>query len=54
MDGFDHAGVRKAFNIPDNYWIPLLLAVGHFDESKKLHPPKWRKTFEEIVVRFNG
>jgi len=52
MDGFDHDAVRKEFNIPDNYWVPLLLAVGHFDESKKLHPPNWRKTFDEIVVKF--
>ncbi len=52
MDGFDHEGVRKAFNIPGNYWIPLLLAVGYFDKTKKVHPPKWRKTFEEIVVTF--
>jgi len=53
MDGFDHDGVRKAFNIPENYWIPLLLSVGYFDEKKTLHPPKWRKTFEEIVVKFD-
>ena len=53
MDGFDHEAVRKAFNIPDNYWIPLLLAVGHFKEGVKLAPPKWRKTFEEIVVKFH-
>jgi len=52
MDGFDHDGVRRAFNIPENYWIPLLLAVGYFDETKKLHPPKWRKSFDEIVVSF--
>ena len=52
MDGFDHDAVRKEFNIPDNYWVPLLLAVGHFVESKKLHPPNWRKTFDEIVVKF--
>jgi len=52
MDGFDHEGVRKAFKVPENYWIPLLLAVGYFDEKKKLLPPKWRKTFDEIVVRF--
>ena len=53
MDGFDHDAVRKGFNIPENYWIPLLLAVGYFDEKKQLHPPKWRKTFEEIVVKFD-
>ena len=53
MDGFDHDGVRKAFNISDNYWIPLLLAVGYFDEKKELFPPKWRKTFDEIVVKSN-
>ncbi len=53
MDGFDHEAVQKAFNIPDNYWIPLLLAVGHFKEGVELAPPKWRKTFEEIVVKFH-
>ena len=52
MDGFNHDQVRKEFNIPENYWIPLLLAVGYFDESKKLYPPNWRKSFDEIVVRF--
>jgi nitroreductase len=52
MDGFDHEGVREAFNIPRNYWIPLLLAVGYFDETKTLPPPKWRKGFEEIVASF--
>jgi nitroreductase len=51
MDGFDHDGVRKAFDIPENYWIPLLLAVGHFDEKRTLHPPKWRKTFDDIVLK---
>ena len=30
-----------------------LSAVWYFDETKELHPPKWRKTFEEIVVRFD-
>jgi nitroreductase len=53
MDGFDHDGVRKAFNISDNYWIPLLLAIGYFDEKKQLFLPKWRKTFDEIVVKSN-
>jgi nitroreductase len=53
MDGFDHEAVQKAFNIPDNYWIPLLLSVGHFKDDVELASPKWRKTFEEIVVKFH-
>jgi nitroreductase len=52
MDGFDIDGVRKAFNIPDQYWIPCLLAIGHFDKTKTLFPPKWRKSYDEIVVNF--
>jgi nitroreductase len=52
MDGFDIDGVRKAFNIPDQYWIPLLLAIGHFDKGKTLLPPKWRKSYNEVVVEF--
>ncbi|MBN2123505.1 MAG: nitroreductase family protein [Deltaproteobacteria bacterium] len=53
MDGFDHEGVRREFKIPDSYWIPLLLAVGYFDRKKTLQPPKWRKAYEEILVRFH-
>jgi len=52
MDGFDHDGVRQAFKIPDNYWIPLLMAVGYFHPDKTLLPPKWRKSFKDIVVSF--
>jgi nitroreductase len=52
MDGFDHGGVRREFEIPEDYRIPLLLAVGYFQPKETLHPPKWRKTFEEIVLRF--
>ena len=52
MDGFDIDGVKKAFNIPENYWIPLLLPIGYFKADQTLAPPKWRKTFDEIVVKF--
>ncbi|MBU1566286.1 MAG: nitroreductase family protein [Proteobacteria bacterium] len=52
MDGFDHEGVRKAFSIPDNFWVPLLLAVGYPKPGLAMHPAKWRKTKEEIVVSF--
>jgi nitroreductase len=53
MDGFDHEGVRKAFNIPDNFWIPLLLAVGYKKPGIELHPAKWRKSKEEIIISFD-
>lgn len=53
MDGFDHEGVRKAFNIPDNFWIPLLLALGYRKEDMELQPPKWRKSSEEIIISFS-
>ncbi len=52
MDGFDHEAVRKAFNIPDDFWIPLLLAVGYQKPGLEIMPPKWRKSVEEIVVSF--
>jgi nitroreductase len=54
MDGFDHDDVRKAFNIPENYWIPLLMAIGYFKPDTGLEPPKWRKNYDEIVVKFDG
>jgi len=52
MDGFDHEAVRKAFNIPDSYWVPLLLAVGYLRPGIEVMPPKWRKGCDEIVVDF--
>ena len=50
--GLDVEGVKKAFNIPDQYCVPFLLAIGHFDKSKTLLPAKWRKSYNEIVVSF--
>ena len=52
MDGFNMEGVKKAFDIPDNYWVPLLISVGYFNDEKELAPPKWRKSYDEIVVSF--
>ena len=53
MDGFDIDKVRAEFKIPDNYWIPLLLSVGYFLSDKPLAPAKWRKSADEITVRFD-
>jgi nitroreductase len=49
MDGFDHDGVRAAFAIPERYWIPLLLAVGHLKPGVTVSPPKWRFAPEEFL-----
>jgi len=49
MDGFDHEAVKRAFDVPDNFFIPLLIAIGHFDALRTLMPPKWRKSYGEIV-----
>lgn len=52
MDGFDHEAVKKEFKIPDHYWVPVLIAMGYFDTSKELAPPKWRKSVDDILVCF--
>ncbi len=50
MDGFDHDGVVEEFSIPKNFFVPMLIAVGHFDQSKTLLPRNWRKPYDEIVL----
>ncbi|MEA4856824.1 MAG: nitroreductase family protein [Solidesulfovibrio sp.] len=49
MDGFDHDGVRAAFGIPDRFWIPLLMAVGHLKPGATVAPPKWRFAPDDIL-----
>ena len=49
MDGFDHDGVRAAFAIPDRFWIPLLMAVGHPKPGIAAVPPKWRFEVDAIL-----
>ena len=51
MDGFDHDGVKKAFDIPDSYWIPMLIAVGHAKPGLEIHPKAWRQSFEQMVLK---
>ncbi|MEZ0575990.1 nitroreductase family protein [Halodesulfovibrio aestuarii] len=53
MDGFDHDGVKKEFNIPENYWVPLLLAVGHHAKNAEVLPKKKRKSYDELVLSFD-
>nr|WP_321513902.1 nitroreductase family protein [uncultured Pseudodesulfovibrio sp.] len=50
MDGFDHEAVRKEFAIPDNYWIPMLIAVGHLNPGTDIHPKAWRQSADEMIL----
>jgi nitroreductase len=52
MDGFDLDGVTKEFNIPDQYWLTMLIAVGHLKQGIEIFPKAWRKSYEDIVKKF--
>ncbi|QGY40298.1 nitroreductase family protein [Pseudodesulfovibrio cashew] len=51
MDGFDHEAVREAFDIPDNYWISMLIAVGHAKPGLEILPKAWRQSCGEIILK---
>lgn len=53
MDGFNHDKIVKEFLIPGNFYIPLLISFGYLDHTQTLSPPKWRKSYDDIVVRFD-
>ncbi len=50
MDGFDHDAVRKEFAIPDNYWVSMLIAVGHLKPGVEIAPKQWRQSVDEIIL----
>lgn len=50
MDGFDLDGVRKAFDIPARYWIPMLIAVGKRTVDLDLPPKAWRQSIDEMIL----
>lgn len=58
MAGFDHGKARKAFNIPADYEVGAVTALGYFGDPATLHDqmrtneesPRQRKSLEEIVL----
>ena len=53
MDGFNQDKVMAEFKIPGHFYIPLLISFGYFNQEKILADPKWRKDYDDIVVRFD-
>jgi len=47
MIGFDPDGVRKFFNVPDDYIVTMLIAIGH--SADKELPRQQRREFDDIV-----
>ena len=54
MEGFDAAGVRREFGIPDEGEVCALLAIGRGKEPDKAYPGRF--SLEEIVYseRYGG
>lgn len=50
MDGFDHDAVKREFGISDNYWIPMLIAVGHIRPGVDVRPQSWRQSYDDVVL----
>lgn len=51
MDGFFHDKVREEFEIPEQYWIPMLIALGYAKPDLEMHPKGWRQSYEEMVLK---
>lgn len=51
MDGFDAGALRKAFNIPENLYPVMIIAIGRRPEGKEYKPRGIRRGFDEIVTK---
>jgi len=47
MEGFEPDKVKKEFNIPENYEVVMIIALGY--EAKPGLPRVWRRGYKEIV-----
>jgi putative NAD(P)H nitroreductase len=50
MDGFDEGCIKKAFHIPDDKIIPMLVAVGYLKSGITLLPRPFRRELGEFVT----
>ncbi|MDP4091990.1 MAG: nitroreductase family protein [Bacillota bacterium] len=51
MSGIDFDGINKAFSLGESKTVVMLIALGYFDESRKLYPRRSRKSYYDIVTK---
>ena len=49
IDGFDEAPMKKAFAIPDDKLVPMLIAIGYLRHGAVLLPRAFRRPFKDFV-----
>ncbi len=50
MSGIDFAGIKEAFNIPEESEVVMTIGLGYHDTSKDLYPRGYRRGFEEVAT----
>ncbi len=49
IDGFDETPMKKAFAIPDDKLVPMLIAIGYLRRDAMLLPRAFRRPFKDFV-----
>ncbi|MFP4474010.1 MAG: nitroreductase family protein [Desulfatibacillaceae bacterium] len=50
LGGFLRDEVAASLGIPPNFIVVMLIAMGHLNKKYRVLPPKWRKSYDEIVL----
>lgn len=50
LSGMNFEKVKTEFKLLDSEEVVMLIAVGHFDKTKKLNTRAWRKSYTDLVT----